>query len=86
MTMELTHGKKDGHKSPRSRLILYLKTRPQDRDQTRVIKCTRETLQAEEVYSSIQRALNTYGPNKSKVCFSSLPSVMSFINSIYIKS
>lgn len=75
-TMELTQGKKDQPKAPPSRLILYLKTRPTDtKEQVRVIKCSRDTHQALEVYSSIERAMNTYGQNLAKVSFSRLDSL-----------
>ncbi|XP_042475866.1 uncharacterized protein LOC122057714 isoform X2 [Macadamia integrifolia] len=67
MTVEMTHGKKDHSSSPPSRLILYLQTRSMElKDHTRVIKCSRETQQALEIYSSIEQAMNTYGPNHSK--------------------
>lgn len=67
-TMELSHGKKDRPKSPHSRVIIYLQTKSTDfRDQIRIIKCVRETSQALEVYTAIEQALKTYGPNKSKV-------------------
>ncbi|XWS14258.1 hypothetical protein CRYUN_Cryun36dG0107400 [Craigia yunnanensis] len=66
-TMELTQGKKDQPKAPPSQLILYLKTRSTDtKEQVRVIKCCRDTHQALEVYSSIERAMITYGQNLSK--------------------
>lgn len=69
-TMELTHGKKDKPKAPPSRLILYLQARSMDmKENHRIIKCIRETHQALQIYSSIQHALNTYGPGVSKVCF-----------------
>lgn len=69
-TMELTQGKKDQPKSPPSRLLLYLKIRSTDtKEQVRVIKCSRDTHQALEVYSSIERAMITYGLNLSKVSF-----------------
>lgn len=65
--MELTHGKKDHPKALPSRLILYLRTRSTElKEQVRVIKCMPETRQALEVYSSIELALHTYGPNQSK--------------------
>lgn len=65
-TMELTHGKKDLPKSPPSRLILYLKVRPTEtKEQVRAIKCSRDTHQALDIYSSITRALHTYGQNDS---------------------
>ncbi|KAJ7980442.1 calcium-dependent lipid-binding family protein [Quillaja saponaria] len=66
-TMELTHGKKDNPKAPPSRLIVYLQTGSTElKEFVRVIKCSCETHQALEVYSSIDQALNTYGPNQSK--------------------
>ncbi|CAK7326271.1 unnamed protein product [Dovyalis caffra] len=67
LTMELTHGKKDQPKAPPSRLILYSRSKPTEaKEQVRVIKCSHETDQALEVYSSIERAVNTYGRNLSK--------------------
>ncbi|KAI4370200.1 hypothetical protein MLD38_018571 [Melastoma candidum] len=67
ITMELTHGKKDLPKSPCSRLILYLKPRqPELREQIRIIKCSRDSDQASEIYSSIERAMTTYGPTRQK--------------------
>lgn len=69
VTMELTHGKKDQPKAPFSQLVLYQKTRPPEfKEQVRVIKCNRDTHQAYEIYSSVERAMSTYGPSKSKVC------------------
>ncbi|OMO58553.1 hypothetical protein COLO4_34529 [Corchorus olitorius] len=66
-TMELTQGKKDQPKAPPSRLILYLKSRATDaKEQVRIIKCSRDTRQALEVYSSVEQAMNTYGPNLCK--------------------
>lgn len=65
--MELTHGKKDHPKASPSRLILYLSTRSTEpKEQVRIIKCIPETRQALEVYSSIELALHTYGPNQAK--------------------
>ena len=70
--MELTHGKKDQPKAPPSRLTLYLRSRStESKEQFRVIKCSRETDQALKVYSSIERAVNTYGRNLSNVSFQS---------------
>ncbi|KAI3834068.1 hypothetical protein MKX03_035864 [Papaver bracteatum] len=64
MTMELTHGKKDHQRGPPSRLVLYLQTRStESREQTRIIKCIRESQQAVEIYSSIEQAMSIYGPN-----------------------
>ena len=68
MTMELTHGKKDHPKAPPSRVILYLQAKStESKDQTCVIKCSRDSHQAHEVYSSIEQAMDTYGPKQSKV-------------------
>lgn len=68
MTMELSHGKKDLPNSLPSRVILYLKTRSLDpKDQVRIIKCNCDSNQAFKVYTSIEQATNTYGPNQSKV-------------------
>ncbi|KAK3025351.1 hypothetical protein RJ639_043860, partial [Escallonia herrerae] len=67
VTMELTHGKKDLPSAPPSRLVLYLQSRSLDtKDQVRVIKCESGSSQAVEVYSSIEQAISTYGPNQSK--------------------
>lgn len=68
--MEFSQGKKDHPKSPPSRLILYLQARPTElKEHVYVVKCSRGTDQALRVYSSIERAMNTYGQNQSKVCF-----------------
>lgn len=68
MTMELTHGKKDHPKAPPSRVILYVHTKStESKDQSRVIKCSHESHQAHEVYSSIEQAMDTYGPKQLKV-------------------
>uniref|UniRef100_A0A175YPS3 Uncharacterized protein n=1 Tax=Daucus carota subsp. sativus TaxID=79200 RepID=A0A175YPS3_DAUCS len=67
MTMELTHGKKDLPDSLPSRVILYLKSRSLDtKDQVRIIKCNRDSNQVFKVYTSVEKARNTYGPNESK--------------------
>ncbi|XP_044485071.1 uncharacterized protein LOC123210663 isoform X2 [Mangifera indica] len=67
ITMELTHGKKDNPKAFPSRVVLYLHIRSTEtKEQVLVIKCSSETHQAVEVYSSIERARNTYGNNLSK--------------------
>ncbi|WOL14400.1 hypothetical protein Cni_G23180 [Canna indica] len=66
VTMELTRGKKDQQGSLPSQLILYLQMRSTESNATRVIKCHRGTEQATNVYSSIQQALNAYGPHASK--------------------
>ncbi|GMH18990.1 hypothetical protein Nepgr_020831 [Nepenthes gracilis] len=67
VTMELTHGKKDQPKAPPSRVILYLQTESiEQKDQVRVIKCNRESCQAIEVYTAIEQAMSTYGPNHLK--------------------
>ncbi|PQM34057.1 uncharacterized protein Pyn_27596 [Prunus yedoensis var. nudiflora] len=63
--MEKSYGKKDRPKAPPSRVILYLQEKSTEmREQVRVIKCIPDTPQALEVYSSIERAMSTYGPNK----------------------
>ncbi|KAA8527969.1 hypothetical protein F0562_035162 [Nyssa sinensis] len=66
VTMELTHGKKDHSSAPPSRLILYLHTRSTETKDVHIIKCCRDSSQAIDVYSSIEQAMYTYGPNKSK--------------------
>lgn len=67
VTMELTHGKKDNLKDLPSRLVLYLHIKSTEmKEQVRIIKCSRETRQALEVYSSIEQARNTYGQNLLK--------------------
>ncbi|KAK8681962.1 hypothetical protein V6N13_054359 [Hibiscus sabdariffa] len=66
-TMDLTRGKKDLQKAPPSQLLLHLKTRSTDsKEHVRIIKCNRGTHQTLEVYSSIERAMITYGRNLSK--------------------
>lgn len=70
VTMELVHGKKDHPNAPTSRVILYLHTKSVDaKDQYRIIKCSRDSNQAFEVYSSIEQARSTYGPTHSMVRF-----------------
>ncbi|TQE02763.1 hypothetical protein C1H46_011592 [Malus baccata] len=64
--MEKSYGKKDHPKSPPSRVILYLQDKSEMKEHVRIIKCLRDTPQALDVYSSIERAMNTYGPNKPK--------------------
>ncbi|KAK4759220.1 hypothetical protein SAY87_022351 [Trapa incisa] len=67
MTMELMHRKNDARKAPPSLLILYVKSQAPDyREQIRKIKCSRGSHQAQEVYSAIDLAKNTYGPVKAK--------------------
>nr|GEV02157.1 vacuolar protein sorting-associated protein 62 [Tanacetum cinerariifolium] len=66
-TMELTTGKKDHNSAPPSKLLLYLKSKTsENNDQTRVIKCYRDTKQAIEVYNSINQAMATYSPKDAK--------------------
>lgn len=68
VTMELTDGKKDQPNSPPSRLILYLRSKPNDsKEQVRVVKCSPNTKKAFEVYSAIDQAINLYGQNALKV-------------------
>ncbi|XP_012842600.1 PREDICTED: uncharacterized protein LOC105962815 isoform X1 [Erythranthe guttata] len=63
VTMELVHGKKDHPSAPTSRVLLYLHNKNGDaKDQYRIIKCSRDSNQAFEVYSSIEQARSTYGP------------------------
>ncbi|KAJ0034329.1 hypothetical protein Pint_24264 [Pistacia integerrima] len=67
VTMELTHGKNENPKALPSRVALYLHIKSTEaKEQVRVIKCSSETHQALEVYSSIERARDTYGNNLSK--------------------
>ena len=81
ITMELAHGKKERPTSPPSQLILYLQTRPTvSKENTRVIKCIQESQQAFEIYSSIDRAIISYGPKHSKVLFLYLKSVFFFFH------
>lgn len=67
--MELTHGNKDNPKASPSRLVLHLQSKSMDlKECLRIIKCSPESHQALEVYSSIKHAMNTYGaPNDSEV-------------------
>ncbi|KAH7682946.1 Vacuolar protein sorting-associated protein 13 [Dioscorea alata] len=68
VTMELTRGKKDQPGSLPSHLIIYLHSRSiESKESTRVIKCTRGSQQACDIYASIEQALNTYGPNASRL-------------------
>lgn len=67
VTMELAHGKKDQQASSPSRVILYLQMKLDSKETNRVIKCSRGSRSASDIYASIQRALSTYGPNASKV-------------------
>lgn len=67
VTMELTNGKEDNFSAPPSRLVLYLQSRSTDaKEQVRVIKCSHDSSQAMDIYSSIEQALDTYGPSQSK--------------------
>ncbi|KAK4405432.1 putative vacuolar protein sorting-associated protein 13A [Sesamum angolense] len=51
VTMELVHGKKDHPNAPPSRVVLYLQSKSLDaKDQTRKIKCERDSGQAFEIY------------------------------------
>lgn len=70
VTMEFAYGKKDTPKAPPSKLLLYLQAKSTEtKEQVRVVKCCREIPQANDVYSAIERAKNTYGRNLSKVYF-----------------
>ncbi|KAK1425949.1 hypothetical protein QVD17_14616 [Tagetes erecta] len=61
-TMEVTTGKKDYQDAPPSKLILYLKS-----ENTRVIKCYRDTKQPIQVRSSIQQAMSRYAPKQKEM-------------------
>lgn len=80
--VEPRHGKKDPPGSLPSQLVVHLRTSPQDsrifdsKETTRVIKCHRETRQAEEICSAIQQAMITYGPNFSSIQFQGLEKKM----------
>ncbi|KAL6002795.1 hypothetical protein ACLOJK_023017 [Asimina triloba] len=66
--MELVHGKKDNPRSSPSQLVLYLQTRSMEsKESIRVIKCTRDSEQAAEIYISIEQVMNAFGPKHSKV-------------------
>ncbi|KAH9312828.1 hypothetical protein KI387_027863 [Taxus chinensis] len=73
MTVQLRNGKKDPPGSPPSRVILTIHHSPQEsrifesKETLRVIKCHRESRQAEEIRSAIQQVRNTYGPSHSVV-------------------
>lgn len=70
VTMELTHGKKEQPKAPPSCVILYLQSKTiEPKDQVRKVKCNRESNQAFQVYTAIEQAMNTYGPNQLKGCY-----------------
>ncbi|KAJ8437020.1 hypothetical protein Cgig2_010365 [Carnegiea gigantea] len=67
VTMELTHGKKEQPKAPPSCVILYLRSKTiEPKDQVRKVKCNHESNQAFQVYTAIEQAMNTYGPNQLK--------------------
>lgn len=77
MTMALKHGMKDQQRSPPSCLFLYL-NRTTEKENVFVVKCTRESQQALEIYNSIEKAVMTYGPNRSKVMIGQWPKVQIF--------
>ncbi|XP_078433928.1 calcium-dependent lipid-binding family protein isoform X2 [Wolffia australiana] len=63
ITMELANRKNDNPKSSPSLLILYIRSKSSDsRESTRVVECAHESPQASNVYSSILKAMSTYGP------------------------
>ncbi|KAK9136608.1 hypothetical protein Sjap_007202 [Stephania japonica] len=67
MTMELADREKDNPKAPPSQLIIYMRTKPSEsKELTRIIKCNKESQQAFEIYCSIDKAMSTYGPNRTK--------------------
>ncbi|XP_051130647.1 uncharacterized protein LOC127251100 isoform X2 [Andrographis paniculata] len=73
VTMELIHGKRDHPSAPPSRVILYLHSGKSldAKDQNhRIIKCSHDSSQAFDVYTSIEQARSTYGP-----AFSTAPSL-----------
>lgn len=71
MTMELAHGKEEPHNLPKSRLIIHLRGWSQDtrlfdsKEIARIVKCHPGTKQAEEICVAIQRAYDTYGPDRA---------------------
>ncbi|XP_024542530.1 uncharacterized protein LOC9648284 isoform X1 [Selaginella moellendorffii] len=76
MTMELAIGKqetKEPHEPKPSRLILHLRTSSQEtsifdtRETMRVVKCHPGTNQAAEIMASIQRAYETFGPERAAI-------------------
>jgi vacuolar protein sorting-associated protein 13A/C len=70
MTMELSQGKEEQHLPP-SRLIIHLRNWSQDtrlfdsKEIARIVKCHPGTKQAAEVRRAIQKAYDTYGPNRA---------------------
>ncbi|XP_057544625.1 uncharacterized protein LOC130823840 isoform X3 [Amaranthus tricolor] len=67
VTMEVTHGKKDQSNAPPSRVVLYLQSKSiETKDQFRIVKCNPDSNQAFKVYTAIEQAMSTYGPNQSK--------------------
>ena len=79
VTMEVTHGKKDQSNAPPSRVVLYLQSKSiETKDQFRIVKCNPDSNQAFKVYTAIEQAMSTYGPNQSKVRMSNTFSVAVF--------
>ncbi|MCO5593423.1 hypothetical protein L7F22_047437 [Adiantum nelumboides] len=68
--MELSHGKHELQNGCPSRLILHLRSgavdahRMDSKELTRVVKCDAETDQASLIYSAMQQALSSYGPEQ----------------------
>ncbi|XP_059076567.1 uncharacterized protein LOC131042467 isoform X2 [Cryptomeria japonica] len=73
VSVELRNGKKDPPGYQPSRVILNLRHSSQDsrifesKETMRVIKCHRESRQAEEIHNAIQQARNTYRSNRSGI-------------------
>ncbi|KAL3679175.1 hypothetical protein R1sor_022131 [Riccia sorocarpa] len=71
MTMELAHGKEEPPTLPPSRLIIHLRNWSQDtrlfdsKEIARIVKCHPGTKQAVEIRLAIQKAYDTYGPNRA---------------------
>lgn len=80
--VEPRHGKKDPPGSRPSQLVVHLRISPQDsrifesKETTHVIKCHRESRQAEEIFSAIQQAMITYGSDCSVVQYQGLEKKM----------
>ncbi|CAM6102066.1 unnamed protein product [Calypogeia fissa] len=73
MTMELSHGKEEPLNLPPSRLIIHLRSWSQDtrlfdsKEIARIVKCHPGTKQAAEIRLAIQKAYDTYGPDRATV-------------------
>lgn len=73
MTMELAQGKDEPLSLPPSRLIIHLRNWSQDtrlfdsKEIARIVKCHPGTKQAAEIRLAIQKAYDTYGPDRANV-------------------